>query len=96
LRAAHLTFYACVGGSAGFQPAVSPTSSRQAPGSRKVCGLEIRDTAGWKPALQKLRFAPSEKNWTILVGSVKLIGNFYSFLSLHIFCDEAKHGSIND
>jgi hypothetical protein len=34
---------------------VAQTSSRQAPGSGKVCGLEIRDTAGWKPALRPAR-----------------------------------------
>jgi hypothetical protein len=38
--------------SAGFQPAVSPTSSRQGVGGRAACGLETRDTAGWKTALQ--------------------------------------------
>ena len=45
--------------SAGFQPAVSPTSSRRGVRlgvrvrkCRKPCGLETRDTAGWKPALR--------------------------------------------
>jgi phosphoglucan, water dikinase len=41
--------------SAGFQPAVSPTSSRQSLAPNPVSGgggLETRDTAGWKPALQ--------------------------------------------
>jgi hypothetical protein len=38
--------------SAGFQPAVSPASSRQSLGPSRACGLEIRDTAGWKPALR--------------------------------------------
>jgi len=55
------------GCAAGFQPAacpppgrrVSPTSSRQGPGQTrnrrkppKPCGLEIRDTADWKSAVQ--------------------------------------------
>src|SRR5438552_4310758 len=40
--------------SAGFPPAVSPTSSRQTVQHREVSGLEIRDTAGWKPALLRL------------------------------------------
>jgi prepilin-type N-terminal cleavage/methylation domain-containing protein len=39
--------------SAGFQPAVSPTSSRQTVVPRPAAGgLETRDTAGWKPALR--------------------------------------------
>jgi hypothetical protein len=44
--------------SAGFQPAVSPNSIRQTvlntrtSGLSVICGLEIRDTAGWKPALR--------------------------------------------
>jgi hypothetical protein len=44
--------------SAGFQPAVSPVSNRQTAANldafefAKPCGLEIRDTAGWKPALR--------------------------------------------
>jgi hypothetical protein len=38
--------------SADFQSAVSPTSSRQGVGDRAACGLETRDTAGWKPALR--------------------------------------------
>ena len=37
--------------SADFQSAVSPTSSRQGVDDRTACGLETRDTAGWKPAL---------------------------------------------
>jgi len=36
----------------GFQPAVSPTSSRHAVAHPSACGWEIRDTAGWKPALR--------------------------------------------
>ncbi|HYV28422.1 MAG TPA: 2-oxoacid:acceptor oxidoreductase family protein, partial [Candidatus Eisenbacteria bacterium] len=39
--------------SAGFQPAVSPTSSRQdAADKEAIGGLDTRDTAGWKPALR--------------------------------------------
>src|ERR1700723_300472 len=38
-----------------FQSAVSPTSSRQPRGAGYACGLEIRDTAGWKPALRTAR-----------------------------------------
>ena len=42
--------------SAGFQSAVSPTSSRQAvddlASGEGACGLEIRDTADWKSALR--------------------------------------------
>src|SRR5207249_7987103 len=35
------------------KPAVSPTSSRQGIlNDEHGCGLEIRDTAGWKPALR--------------------------------------------
>ncbi|MCL4789944.1 MAG: hypothetical protein KJ070_24715, partial [Verrucomicrobia bacterium] len=49
------------------QPAVSPTSSRLAqaqrgrPGIRSVCGLEIRDPADWKSALQHRLGAPCKK-----------------------------------
>jgi hypothetical protein len=52
------------GCSAGFQPAVSPTSSRQGTvGSarpemaRTACGLEARDTADWKSALHSAPYA---------------------------------------
>jgi hypothetical protein len=45
--------------SADFQSAVSPISNRQIARSRQAlphlrafCGLETRDTAGWKSALQ--------------------------------------------
>jgi GT2 family glycosyltransferase len=53
LKGVFQTPTAAPGSSAGFQPAVSPTSSRQtvAP-SPASGGLETRDTAGWKPALQ--------------------------------------------
>jgi predicted RND superfamily exporter protein len=41
------------GGSAGFQPAVSPTSRRQTVVSGLTSGgFATRDTAGWKPALR--------------------------------------------
>jgi hypothetical protein len=46
--------------SAGFQPAVSPTSNRQvvcepmAWEVRSACGLETRDTADWKSALRSV------------------------------------------
>jgi prepilin-type N-terminal cleavage/methylation domain-containing protein len=43
--------------SAGFQPAVSPTSCRQSCDNSEVCRLEVGDTADWKSALQRLRFA---------------------------------------
>ena len=47
--------------SAGFQPAVSPTSSRQAVGQAlRSSGLETRDTAGWKPALRRERHSACE------------------------------------
>jgi hypothetical protein len=50
--------------SAGFQPAVSPTSSRQAVRTSETCGLEIRDTVPIrnreKPALRgQCRDAPA-------------------------------------
>jgi hypothetical protein len=47
--------------SAGFQPAVSPTSSRQGVGGRAACGLETRDTSGWKPALQAEAAKPGRR-----------------------------------
>jgi hypothetical protein len=41
-----------LGRSAGWQPAVSPTGSRQREGCRLVCGLPIRDTADCQSALR--------------------------------------------
>ncbi len=55
------------GGAQVSQPAVSPTSSRLAqarrgrPGVRRVCGLEIRDPADWKSALQHRLGGPCKK-----------------------------------
>src|SRR5437879_5033459 len=52
--------------SAGFQPTVSPTSSRQGLlNDEHGCGLEIRDTAGWKPAL---RLHHGVRVWNVQAG----------------------------
>jgi len=41
-------------------PSGSAAKAAHALKPRKFCGLEIRDTAGWKPALRQLAAAPNK------------------------------------
>jgi len=75
--------------SAGFQPAVSPTSSRQgvdSSGRREkqemLRGLEARDTADWKSALRLGRALSAINPYSSL--------NYVPFLTVHHLVPEHR------